>query len=165
MILPSIPEKQMKQLGFLGMALFILLGNLSAQTNARQQTFNLSGKQLAIQGYDAVAYFNKGKAVKGSAAHTVVHDGITYYFSSPQNKAAFLAQPAKYQPQYGGWCAYAMGVSGEQVDVDPETFKIVNGKLFLFYNKIFNNTLKSWNMDEKNLNAKADANWMKYLSK
>jgi hypothetical protein len=57
-----------------------------------------------------------------------------------------------------------MGAKGEKVEVDPETFKIVNGKLFLFYNAYFNNTLKSWNKDEANLNRKADANWKKIIN-
>jgi hypothetical protein len=57
-----------------------------------------------------------------------------------------------------------MGAKGENVEVDPETFKIVNGKLFLFYNAYFNNTLKSWNKDEANLNRKADANWKKIIN-
>lgn len=150
---------------FLGLALLIQLAQLSAQTASRQQAFNLSGKHIAIEGYDPVAYFAQGKAVKGKAALAATKDGITYFFSSAQNKEAFLAQPAKYEPQYGGWCAYAMGATGEKVPVDPETFKIVNGKLYLFYNKFLNNTLKSWNKDEKNLNAKADGNWAKIFNK
>ncbi len=144
---------------------FLLLLLLSlmadAQQDKRQKTFNLSGKGVAINGYDPVAYFTQNKAVEGSKSNAVVHDGVTYYFSSLQNKEAFKASPAKYEPQYGGWCAYAMGATGEKVDVDPKTFKIVNGKLFLFYNKFFTNTLKSWNKAEKNLNANADLNWAK----
>lgn len=70
-----------------------------------------------------------------------------------------MASPEKYEPEYGGWCAYAMGESGEKVKIDPETFKIVNGKLYLFYNFFFNNTLKDWNIDEKHLKLKADKNW------
>ncbi|MEN9569980.1 MAG: hypothetical protein RL172_1211, partial [Bacteroidota bacterium] len=58
-----------------------------------------------------------------------------------------------------GWCAYAMGAKGQKVTIDPETFKIRNGKLYLFYNKLFNNTLKDWNKDEPALCAKADTNW------
>ena len=58
-----------------------------------------------------------------------------------------------------GWCAYAMGAKGEKVSIDPETFKIINGKLYLFYNSYFNNTLKSWNKNEPTLKAKADVNW------
>ncbi|MHA4844793.1 YHS domain-containing (seleno)protein [Flavitalea antarctica] len=151
----------MKQIAFIAISFFSLVGELSAQINSRQQAFNLSGNAIAIQGYDPVAYFIQGKAVEGKRTYSVLHEGITYQFSSQQNKEAFMAQPAKYEPQYGGWCAYAMGATGEKVDVDPETFKVVNGKLFLFYNKFFNNTLKSWNKDEKNLHSKADVNWSK----
>ena len=66
---------------------------------------------------------------------------------------------------FGGWCAYAMGDNGEKVDIDPETFKIIDGKLYLFYNAYFNNTLNSWNKDEKNLKNKANNNWSKLLKK
>jgi YHS domain-containing protein len=138
---------------------------LIAQEGKRQQGFNVSTRHIAIQGYDPVAYFIQGKAIEGKAAHAVMHEGITYHFSSQENKAKFLVQPAKYEPQYGGWCAYAMGATGEKVPVDPETFKIVNGKLFLFYNKFFNNTLKSWNKDEKALNTRADTNWANLFNK
>ena len=62
-----------------------------------------------------------------------------------------------------GWCAYAMGAKGEKVEVDPETFKIVDGKLYLFYNKFFNNTLESWNKDEARLRSNADKNWSKII--
>ncbi|MBE99659.1 YHS domain-containing (seleno)protein [Flavobacterium coralii] len=122
--------------------------------------YNLENK-LAIQGYDPVAYFTSGKAVKGKKEITVTHNGVVYYFSSKANKDAFVKNPAQYEPQYGGWCAYAMGSNGEKVEIDPETFKIIDGKLYLFYNAYFNNTLKSWNKDEKNLKKKADANWKK----
>ena len=71
----------------------------------------------------------------------------------------FKKDPTQYEPQYGGWCAYAMGSKGEKVPIDPETFKITNGKLYLFYNKFFNNTLTSWNKDEPGLMNKANGNW------
>ena len=147
--------------------LFSLLAFLAAsilahaQTSKRQSDFNLPKNHVAIQGYDPVAYFTQNKAVKGTSNLAAVYDGVTYYFSSPQNKSAFTASPAKYEPQYGGWCAYAMGATGEKVEIDPETYKILNGKLYLFYHSVFNNTLTKWNKDEKNLNAKADANWHK----
>jgi len=130
----------------------------SAQTARRQAAFNLEKNQVAIQGYDPVAYFS-GKPLPGKSAHTVVFDGVTYYFANPQNKAVFLASPARYEPQYGGWCAYAMGATGEKVSVDPENYKILDGKLYLFYKSFFNNTLKSWNKDEARLKQKADASW------
>ena len=126
----------------------------------RKKHFN-TADGIAIRGYDPVAYFTKNKAVKGSKDNAVLQQGITYYFSSVENKEAFKAHPSKYEPEYGGWCAYAMGEKGEKVNVDPETFKIVGGKLYLFYNKYFTNTLTDWNKDETNLKRKADVNWPK----
>ncbi|MEO7307056.1 MAG: YHS domain-containing (seleno)protein [Ferruginibacter sp.] len=128
----------------------------------RKKHNNLSDG-LAIKGYDPVAYFTQHKAVKGSKENAVYHQGVTYYFSSVENKELFKANPFKYEPEYGGWCAYAMGKNGEKVSVDPATFKIINGKLYLFYNKYFTNTLTDWNKDETNLKQKADANWPKLL--
>lgn len=135
-----------------------------AQTNKRASEFNLENK-IAIQGYDPVAYFTQKKAVKGKSTFAANYEGVIYYFASATNKEMFTSNPSKYEPQYGGWCAYAMGSSGEKVEIDPETFKIVDGKLFLFYNAYFNNTLKSWNKDESNLKKKADANWTKIIKK
>ena len=130
-------------------------------TSIRKKHFNLSKSGLAIDGYDPVSYFKANKAIKGKREFAVDHQGVVYYFSSAENKEAFIKNPAAYEPQYGGWCAYAMGKEGDKVNIDPETFKIINGKLFLFYNKFFNNTLNSWNKDETNLKTKADVNWQK----
>ena len=131
----------------------------TAQTAIRQKNYNLN-KGLAIEGYDPVSYF-KNKPEKGNAAYSYVHDGVTYRFANAANLAAFKQNPAGYEPQYGGWCAYAMGNTGEKVEVDPETYKIIDGKLFFFYNHLFTNTLKSWNKSEAALHPKADANWQK----
>ena len=130
------------------------------QSALRKQHFNLN-EGVAIQGYDPVAYFTQNKAVKGKKDLAVYAQGVTYYFSSAANKELFKANPSRYEPEYGGWCAYAMGEKGEKVSIDPETFKVVNGKLYLFYNRFFNNTLKDWNKNEASLKAKADANWPK----
>ena len=144
--------------------LFFVVQIGQAQPQAKRiKEFNLENK-LALQGYDPVAYFTQKKAVKGKKEFSVVHEGVLYYFASNADKELFVKNPSAYEPQYGGWCAYAMGANGEKVEVDPETFKIVNGKLFLFYNAFFNNTLKSWNKDEVNLNKKADANWKKFIN-
>lgn len=116
---------------------------------------------VAIKGYDPVAYFTSNQAIKGDRKWAVLYHGATYYFSSSENKEAFKLNPSKYEPQYGGWCAYAMGKDGSKVQVDPGTFKIIDGKLFLFYNQFFNNTLKSWNKDEVHLHKNADLNWQK----
>jgi YHS domain-containing protein len=120
---------------------------------------NLS-KGIAIEGYDPVSYY-QGKPKKGSAANAFTYNGAVYYFTSTATLAQFRQNPQGYEPQYGGWCAYAMGSTGEKVEVDPETYKIINGHLYLFYNSLFNNTLKSWNKDEASLKTKADANWQK----
>ena len=145
--------------------IYLLIGFISfatfAQTDAKRvSNFNLE-KKVAIQGYDPVSYFKQNKAVKGDKQFAVNFEGITYYFSTVTNKEIFLKNPASFEPQFGGWCAYAMGANAEKVEINPESFKIVDSKLYLFYNAYFNNTLKSWNKDEANLKQKADANWAK----
>jgi YHS domain-containing protein len=128
------------------------------QADIRTRQFNLEDG-IAIQGYDPVAYFVQNKAVKGKKDLALEKDGVTYYFSSLSNKDIFIKNSPNYEPQYGGWCAYAMGTSGEKVEIDPETFKILDGKLYLFYNSLFNNTLPKWEKAEVDLQVKADKNW------
>ncbi len=144
------------------LSLLMVVPGFSQSDIYRTTQFNLD-EGVAIEGYDPVAYFNLNKAVKGRKDFSVTYLGINYHFVSANNRDVFQSDPAKYEPQYGGWCAYAMGKEGSKVEVDPETFKIIKGKLFLFYNRFFNNTLKSWNMDESNLHTQADANWQKLL--
>ncbi len=151
----------MKSFSLLPAAFLFSVLLVSAQPGKRKDHFNLQSNGLALAGYDAVSYFSESKAREGDKRYSVSHDGVLYYFSSEANKKKFLANPSAFEPQYGGWCAYAMGSSGEKVDVDPETFKIVDGKLYLFYNRFFNNTLKSWNKNESSLKLKADENWSK----
>jgi YHS domain-containing protein len=117
---------------------------------------------VALNGFDPVTYFNSKEPSEGTKKFALVHDGATYYFLSAENREKFKTDPGKFLPAYGGWCAYAMGDTGEKVEVDPETFKIINGKLYLFYNKFFTNTLTSWNKNETKLKIKADENWKKY---
>lgn len=153
----------MKQWMILG--LMVLSGSLIAQDKKviRKQQYNIANDGLAIKGFDPVAYFTQQKAVKGKKEFAVSHQGVFYYFASTANKELFKKNPAAYEPQYGGWCAFAMGDNGDKVPIDPETFKIVNGKLYLFYNRFFNNTLTKWNKDEKVLSSKADQSWKKYF--
>jgi len=143
----------------LTMITVVSIGQDAAQL--RKSQFNLDNG-VAVSGYDPVTYFKQQKAIKGKKEFAVFHQGVTYYFSSDENKEEFKKDPSKYEPQYGGWCAYAMGKDGSKVEIDPETFKIIDGKLYLYYNKFFNNTLKSWNKDEPNLKTKADVNWKKF---
>ena len=133
------------------------LGN--AQSAIRMKQFNLEDG-IGIQGYDPVAYFVQKKAVKGNKQYAAIGEGVTYYFSNAPNKELFVKDYKKYEPQYGGWCAYAMGATNEKVEIDPKTYKIVNGKLYLFYHSWINNTLNKWNKDEYNIKIKAEKNWM-----
>lgn len=147
--------------------LFFLSLSLSAaaQTQAfREKNYNIGSNKLAIEGYDPVAYFSQHKAVKGKSQFRISDHGIIYQFVSQENLDLFKNDAAHYEPQYGGWCAYAMGDLGEKVEIDPETFKIIDGKLYLFYNKLFTNTLPIWNKNEAKLKTAADKNWRAALS-
>ncbi len=142
----------MKKLLFL--ILLFSVQSVSAQgDDIRKKNFNIK-KNVAIEGYDPVSYF-ANKPTEGESKWSASYKGVTYQFSSAANLTKFNASPEKYEPAYGGWCAYAMGETGEKVKVDPETFKIVDGKLLLFYNFWGNNTLSDWNKNEKPLKTKS----------
>ena len=123
----------------------------------RRQHFNIK-KNVALEGYDPVSYFD-GVPLEGDADIKFVYKSVTYHFASAANLSKFKLMPDKYEPAYGGWCAYAMGETGEKVKIDPETFKIVDGKVYLFYNFWGNNTLEDWKKNEKKLKDAADPNW------
>jgi YHS domain-containing protein len=147
--------------------LFILIavmpaGLLLAQSaELRRTQFNVH-RLVALEGYDPVSYFN-GKPTEGVEKLRSDYKGITYLFKNEANLARFKANPASFEPAYGGWCAYAMGKNGEKVKIDPETFKIKDGTLYLFYNFWGNNTLKDWNLDEKKLKTQGDLYWAKFV--
>jgi YHS domain-containing protein len=161
----------MKQTNYFSKWIFLilLLGLYSIDTAyaqddlQRKKHFNIAKSGFLLDGYDPVAYQAQKRAIKGDPSISVIYKGVKYAFTSTANRELFKSNPAKYEPAYGGWCAYAMGYSGEKVEVDPETFKVIDGKTYLFYNFYFNNTLKSWNKDEKNLQLKANQNWMKII--
>jgi YHS domain-containing protein len=129
-----------------------------ATTSSALGEYNLGDGKLALGGYDPVAYFTESAAKQGNAAIASKYHGATYHFASRQHRELFAADPQKYLPTYGGWCATAMA-EGDKVDIDPETFKVTNGRLFLFYNGWLGNALKSWNKDEANLEKQADDQW------
>lgn len=128
--------------------------------NLRQKQF-LIEKGAALSGYDPLSYFS-GKPQKGKIAY--LYHGVYYKFASDTSLETFKKSPQKYEPAYGGWCAYAMGAKGEKVEVDPENYKITNGTLYLFYKNFFSNTLDDWNKEEQKLKKKADENWKKYVT-
>ncbi len=122
---------------------------------------NLSSAGLALRGYDPVAYFKSGKPKIGKKAITAIHGGGTYRFSSEANREAFLAEPAKYLPQYGGFCAYGTAAN-YKVDGDPNVWKIVDNKLYLNINKSVG---RSWESRQDHYIRKADKVWPKIRSK
>lgn len=117
-----------------------------------------SKKSLAIEGYDPVSYF-EGKAEEGFLKYQVQESGLTYRFTSTNHMKIFEANPKAYTPQYGGWCAYAMGLDGSKVEINPESYKVKDGKLYLFYKTIFLDTKSKWDKNEESLKTKADQNW------
>ena len=144
--------------------LVLVLSLMSIYTFAQAIDYNVKDGYIA-EGYDVVEYFNN-KAIKGKKAYTHTYDGVKYKFSKQENLDKFKSNPTKYTPQYGGWCAYAMGLNGEKVEINPKTFEIRDGKLYLFYNALFTNTLKSWlDEDPEKLKKQADKNWSKSISK
>lgn len=122
--------------------------------------FNLGKDALALQGYDPVAYFKEGggKPAKGLDTIATVYQGVRYRFATEEHKKLFLASPEKYEPAYGGWCAFAMAKK-DKVEVDPESFLTTNGRLMLFYKGFFNDTRAKWLKDEAGMTTKADKYW------
>lgn len=116
---------------------------------------NIGTNDLAIQGYDPVAYFTKDKAVEGSAKYTATHEGAIYRFSSAENRDLFNSDADRYAPQFGGYCA--MGVAlNKKLDVDPQAFYIQEGKLYLNLNK---DVQKKWLTDVPGHLKTADRIW------
>lgn len=122
---------------------------------------NADKNDVAISGYDTVAYFTKGKAVEGTHKYTATYKNAIYQFSSAKNRNKFRENPEKYAPQFGGFCA--MGVALEQkFDVDPEAFKIVDNKLYLNLNS---KVQKKWLTDVPGFINSADGNWVDIKTK
>jgi len=137
-----------------GAALFALAVGLSPVV-AGAQELNVNHSGVAISGYDPVAYFTTAKALKGSPEITATYAGGTYRFSTTANRDAFLANPARYLPVYGGYCAYGVA-HGHKVDVDPEAFRVVDDKLYLNYSK---DVQKKWLADIPGNIKLADSSW------
>jgi YHS domain-containing protein len=127
----------------------------STTAKALAKAMNMSAANLALKGYDAVAYFEQGKATKGEAAFAHEWQGATWHFSSAQHREMFMKEPARYAPQYGGYCAWAVS-RNYTADADPQAWKIVGGKLYLNYNK---SVQGSWEKESGGNIVKADSNW------
>ncbi len=115
------------------------------------------GDTLALSGYDAVSYFNaEGGPVEGTEEFTVNYQGYDYRFSSEENAKTFSADPAKYAPQYGGYCAWAIGANDALAPGDPNVYKIVDGKLYLNFSE---GVAERWNKDIPGFIEKGDVNY------
>jgi YHS domain-containing protein len=110
---------------------------------------------IGAAGYDPVAYFTDGKAVRGSEQIAAEHEGVTYRFASAEHRALFQAAPATYLPQYGGFCAYA-AAKGALAPTDPEAFTVLGGKLYLNYSQ---DVRKRWLPRAGEYIREADGNW------
>ena len=114
-----------------------------------------SGAPLGLHGVDAVALTTLNAVTEGDATHTVVHDGVAYYFASAESAQLFKQSPAKYAPQYGGYCAFAVSL-GKKFDGDPNYADIVDGKLYLFVN---DDIYRKYKKNSKRILAKAEKTW------
>ena len=143
----------------------------ATQVWAVSSEFNLNKDGVILDGYDVVSYFQSDSPKKGSSQFQVKEGEVTYFFSSEANKQEFIKNSKKYEPQYGGWCAYAVADSKSKVEIDPKSFVIQDGRLLLFYPKsfIFGDTRDKWlhtkNKDAKTYLKEADTNWPEVKTK
>ena len=111
---------------------------------------------VAIMGYDPVAYFTEGRAVKGSEVFSYDWLGTPWQFASSKNRELFIADPTKYAPQYGGYCVGEVAFKGDTINIDPEAWAIIDGKLYLGYSKTF---MAEFEARSGEFLTKAEANW------
>lgn len=122
---------------------------------------NTDATGLVIRGYDPVAYFTEGKSVPGNPDLSAEYEGGKYLFATAANRDAFKADPGKYAPQYGGFCAYGVAV-GKKFDIDPSSWLIVDGRLFFNLNPMI---LDKWSADTKGYIEKSEENWPQIRAK
>ena len=149
---------------FLATALVAEGVTVGAQTSSGKSlppVFTGLVKGVAVGGYDPVAYFVEGKPVAGRSDLTLEHAGATWRFANPQNRDLFKADPAKYAPQFGGYCAWAVA-EGYTAKGDPTAWTIAGGKLYLNYNK---SVQKTWEQNVPANVSRGEANWPKLTGK
>jgi YHS domain-containing protein len=131
-------------------------GLIPTQANSSIEAVNVDQNRLAIKGYDPVAYFTDAKPVEGNAKYSAEYNGATYHFASAEHQSLFNGDPAKYAPQYGGYCAF--GVTQEKkYDIDPNAWAVVDGKLYLNLNSGAQNV---WNKDRIGNIDSGNAIWL-----
>jgi YHS domain-containing protein len=142
--------------------LFLFGIALFAAISVQAQTPPVDDNGLAVGGYDVVSYFS-GKAQQGSKSYAVKHHDATYYFANKANRDAFKKSPNNYLPQFDGYCAWGVGAKSTKFPINPETYTVIDGKLYLFFNGPFNgepfNTYEDWGQRTTELKTAAHANW------
>jgi len=125
--------------------------------------WNTNEDNVVLGGFDVVAYFHQDRAVEGTAKLKAEYDGGTFYFSSQENLDAFRGDPAKFAPKFGGFCAFGVAAQKAKAPVNPQTFKIYNGELLLFFDDVYQgkavNTKILWNGDERHFYEQASKTW------
>lgn len=146
----------LKPLSIFTLAFLMLVPNVA---KAAEPIYTGIFSSTAVSGYDTVAYFTQNKPVKGSDEFTTEYMGATWKFSSKENLELFKANPTKYAPQYGGYCAYAVA-NETTASGDPKSWDIVDGKLYLNYSK---SVQELWQDDKANYIDQANKNWPEVL--
>lgn len=142
--------------------LFILLNLFTFSSFAADKVYTGFFSNKAVDGYDVVAYFTQGEPVQGDSDWQVEYQGADWYFSSKENLALFKADPEKYVPQYGGYCAWAVSAKNDFAPADPNQWAIVDGKLYLNYDA----EVKAWwDDDQAGHIVQADKNWPQLVAK
>jgi len=144
--------------GLLGLAVVSIVA-LAGPAFSKEPLYTSGG--LAVSGYDVVAYFSDGKPVEGRAEYTTEWRGARWQFATAANRDAFVANPQRYAPQYGGYCAYAVS-KGYTASADPMVWRIVDGRLYLNYSK---SVQRLWEQDIPGHIVNADGNWPAVLAK
>lgn len=152
---PPAPRRAVMRYAVGALAAIIVIGAASARDAAADGPINTTTENVAINGYDTVAYFTLGKAIKGRPEHEVLWQDARWFFANADHKTRFAADPSRYAPQFGGWCAAGVA-EGEYYDVDAETWTIVDGKLYLNYDQ---SVAEMWDADRDRKIADATRAW------
>jgi len=134
---------------FLGLFIFAMASRAAMSGDY----FEVDG--VALRGFDPVAYFELNEPTRGVPQHHFTHKGSKFLFASAQNRARFAAEPEKFAPQFGGFCALGTA-NGYKVPTEPDAFKVVDGKLYLNYNR---KVLDIWTKDQAGYIERANRNW------
>lgn len=141
--------------------LLVLLSLVTFSSFAADKVYTGFFSNKAVSGYDVVAYFTQGKPVEGDSQWQTEYQGADWYFASKQHLDLFKADPAKYAPQYGGYCAWAVSEKNDFAPADPKQWAIVDGKLYLNYDA---EVKEWWDNDRLGHITQADQNWPQLIA-